>query len=387
MSSFNFSLEVITPVHIGMGKEMDYIKGLDYIYQDGYYILFSQQKLLSSLQPNEANAVSDLLAMDNFSKFTDYLKKNNLVTNEMVVYEWPCVYETQDSNSEIKRLMQDGFGNWYIPGSSIKGSIRSVISTALYKSTEARNEIDLGALLGNIDNNIMRFVQVSDCQVTSKPGIFPVKIFSADPQTTGQWKHKRLGGHSSSFCEANGKVNLGFVSFYEMLTDGVNSERTTGTFRINWGAGSLIRQRRENDIPNFNSVFTNQGIHWLIETARHHTDRFLEKEILFFSTYTNEVITNESFLDELKRLKKENLEIKNGFILRVGANVGWHSITGDWKFDNYVEATENNRVGRLEKAFKTRKLIFDWQYLSEEEDAEGVRRFALPGFVKIVLKD
>jgi hypothetical protein len=54
--------------------------------------------------------------------------------------------------------------------------------------------------------------------------------------------------------------------------------------------------------------------------------------------------------------------------------VGWHSITGDWRFDDFSEAVEKNRghlVGKMEKAYKTRKLIFDGD------------RFALPGFIKI----
>lgn len=386
MSAHNFSLEVITPVHIGMGEEKDYIKGLDYVYRNGKYVVYSQQKLLNSLNEKEANAFSSFLASGNFTGFTNYVNSNRLIKDNMIVYEWPCDYETQSPNDEIKRCAQDGLGNWLIPGSSIKGSLRSVIATALYKSSSNLNEIRLDDLLGKIDNNIMRFVQVSDCQVNSKPGIFPVKIFSADPNYSGQWKHTRDNrngpSHSPQF-----KPN-GFVSFYEMLTDGVNSEPTSGSFRINWDAPELIKEKREQDIPNFNKVFTDQGIEWLIESARLHTNRFIEKEIHFFETYTNNSITAESLMNELKWLKEENDQIKNGFLLRVGANVGWHSITGDWKFNDFVSATESNRgniVGRgMEKAFKTRKLIFDWQY--PDEDAAAVRRFALPGFVKITLQ-
>jgi len=386
MSTHNFSLEVITPVHVGMGKEKDYVKGLDYIYRDGKYVLYSQQKLLNSLQPLEANAVSGFLASGNFSQFTSYINTKRLVTDDMVLYEWQCEHETQSPNDEIKRCTQDGLGNWFIPGSSIKGALRSVIATALYKSNGSRNEIRLDDLLGKIDNNIMRFVQVSDCQVASTPGIFPVKIFSADPNNSGQWKHTRDNkngpSHSPQF-----RPN-GFVSFYEMLTDGVNSEPTSGAFRISWDAATIIKEKRQQDIPNFNAVFTNQGIEWLIETARLHTSRFLEKEIHFFETYPNDSITAESLLNELKWLKEENAQTKDGFILRVGANVGWHTITGDWAFDDFVIATERNRGnmagGRMEKAFKTRKLIFDWQY--PDENGGAVRRFALPGFVKISLQ-
>jgi len=388
MSAHNFSLEVITPVHVGMGREKDYIKGLDYIYQNGNYIIYSQQKMLNSLNEKEANAVSSFLSTGNFPGFANYVNSKHLIKKDMIVYEWPCDYETQSPNDEIKRCAQDGLGNWLIPGSSIKGSLRSVIATALYKSRGNINDIRLDDLLGKIDNNIMRFVQVSDCQVSSQPGIFPVKIFSADPKNSGQWKHQRQGGHSENFLRTNGNVDLGFVSFYEMLTDGVNSQPTSGSLRINWDAPEIIKEKRKQDIPNLNKVFTDQGIEWLIESARLHTNRFIEKEIHFFETYKNNSITAESLMNELKWLKEENDQIKNGFLLRVGANVGWHSITGDWKFNDFVSATESNRgniVGRgMEKAFKTRKLIFDWQYA--EDDATTVRRFALPGFVKITLQ-
>jgi hypothetical protein len=385
MSTHNFLLDVLTPVHIGMGKEKDYIKGLDYIYRDGKYIVYSQQKLLNNLKAKEANAVSSFLASGNFTQFTAYISTNHLITDEMVIYEWPCEYETQAPNDEIKRCVQDGLGNWLIPGSSIKGSLRSIIATALFQSIGNSNEINLNNLLGKIDNNIMRFVQVTDCHVATKPGIFPVKIFSADPNNSGQWKDTRDNrngpSHSPRF-----KPN-GFVSFYEMLTDGVNSDPTSGTFRINWDAQTLIKESRQHDIPNFNRVFSNQGIEWLIDKGRSHTNAFIEKEIHFFESYPNDSITTDSFLDELKWLKEDNEKVKNGFLLRVGANVGWHSITGDWKFKNYVTATEDNRgemVGRLERAYKTRKLIFDSKEPNEGD--ELVRRFALPGFVKLTLQ-
>jgi hypothetical protein len=361
-----FNLEVLTPVHVGMGKEKDYIKGLDFIYKNHEYQILDQQKLLSGLPPNEIAAVSANLASGNMDEFSRYIQAKNLITKNMIQYTWSSEYVASD-REPIKRTMQDGMGRWFIPGSSLKGAIRSAIATILHKKDKLHDNINIESLLGKIENNVMRFVQVTDCITDGTPGIFPIKIFSAD-KNGGAWKHERRGGHSEKFKP------VGFVSFYEMLTDEISGHATKGDFRINWGMNEFMRQRKTGQVPNLDSIFNNNGIDWLIEALRAQTSIFIKKEVEFFKKFENEFLDYGNFLDELVWLEEENRQTKDGCILRVGGNVGWHSITGDWRFDDFSEAVEKNRghlVGKMEKAYKTRKLIFDGD------------RFALPGFIKI----
>ncbi|MEO6000545.1 MAG: hypothetical protein ABIN89_27115 [Chitinophagaceae bacterium] len=62
MSTHNFLLDELTPVHVGMGKEKDYIKGLDYIYRARKYIYVFSTNTLDNLLPKEANEICSFLA-------------------------------------------------------------------------------------------------------------------------------------------------------------------------------------------------------------------------------------------------------------------------------------------------------------------------------------
>jgi hypothetical protein len=103
---------------------------------------------------------------------------------------------------------------------------------------------------------------------------------------------------------------------------------------------------------------------------------YLEREKDFFQKYPNSVLEEFNFMDQMDWLINENNK-PGSFLLRLGANVGFHSITGDWKFRN-----DHSQTGRDPRSqairYKTRKFVF-WK------DEEGWL-FYLPGFVKLTLK-
>jgi hypothetical protein len=376
---FHFKLEVLTPTHIGMGKEKEYTNGLDFIYNERKkeYVVLKPDEIFRKLRSNEVALVSGYLSSGNTQEFANYLEKGNLINDDSTLYTWGSEYAP--GRESIKATYRNAMGNWAIPGSSIKGALRGIILKALHNGIGAYNP---RILLGEISNDPLRFLQVTDCPMEGLPGIYPVKIFSADldgNNKVGRWKNERKGGHSAQFRAK------GFVSFYEMLTDGIyGSEVAQGNFRVGWGTSEQVGRRKGVEMPNFQRIFSGHTANWLINTIKSHTDQYLQQEIDFFESYPNNSINKETFWDELKWLKEENLRNENSCILRVGANVGYHSITGNWQFDNHITAVENNRrnIGRggIEKAYKTRKLVFDF-------NDKNTRRFALPGFVKISLTD
>ncbi|HUN01624.1 MAG TPA: RAMP superfamily CRISPR-associated protein [Niabella sp.] len=372
---FNFDLEVITPTHIGMGKEKEYIEGLDFIYNYGNkeYIVLKPDEILRQVDAKDLVMVSEKLASGNAGELSGYFTNKGLINNDSILYAWPSWYAP--GPNAVKATYRDAMGKWLIPGSSIKGTIRSIILKSLHSG---ENQYNPENLLGKINNDPLRFLQVTDCSVEGLPAIYPVKIFSADlegSEKIGKWKHERRGGHDEQFAAK------GFVS-YEMLTDGVNNTGVAkGKFRIGWGTTEGIARRVGQEMPGFGRLFNGQNSDYLINMIKTYTNQYLEQEIDFFDAYPNNVLSEESFLEELHWLKEENLKDSRSCLIRVGANVGYHSITGNWEFPDHVDAVQRNRgriVKGMEKAYKTRKLVFDF-------NDEGKRRFALPGFVKITL--
>lgn len=370
----NIKLEVLTPTHIGMGSEKKLLKGIDFIYKNGEYLILSNNKILSQLNSTEIQLISGFLSEGNFQDFVNYLEKKKLLSDTSIARRWQSSF--QNAN-EIRQTYHDGKGRFFIPGSSIKGSLRSIIGTALKPDNEI--SINYEELMGRIDNNLMRFLQVTDCYVDQDPGIYPVKVFSADilvNRKVGMWKDRSRGGHVIEFNNTN------FVTFYEMLTDGVNSNSTKGELRINWGGSDFVRNSRgekDKPIPNIDLFNKERDLEWLWHIIKTNTSKFLEQEIHFYETYQNDDIA-DNFFEELDWLKQENEKNPNSCILRLGANVGWHSITGNWKFTDFANAVETNRGRQIrgrELAYKTRKLGFDI-------DGDGELRFFLPGFVKLI---
>lgn len=381
MPTFHFHLEVITPVFIGMDRNKDYTAGLDFIYDKDSreYQVYTFNRLLSQVRHQELVNISNYLIDRNFDQVAGYFKSQKWINSNTVLYSWPSSFGNAE---EIRRHIQDGLGNWIIPGSSLKGSIRSILATYLYKQ-QPQGMINLDKLFGNIENNLMRFIHVTDCKMCTKTGaapvgIYPVKIFSADLPDKGMWKDGRQNRHNEEFDPSS------FVTHYEMLKDNMRDDVSAeGDFLIRWGwdneAKSFFEERIKHNVKNANQILDNLDPHWLIQRIKDHTDQFLGKEIYFFESFHNPSLTDD-FFDELTWLKEENKKDPNSCLLRVGGNVGWHSITGDWQWNDFVQARAHNKNNRNQH--KTRKIVFD-EILSEDENE--IMRFTLPGFVKLTL--
>ncbi|MBZ5857564.1 type III-A CRISPR-associated RAMP protein Csm5 [Flavihumibacter profundi] len=360
-------LEVLTPVHVGMGTEKTLIKGLDFIYKGRNFYVFNSGKILEQLEQKDLASVSSFLSGGDFDGFTTFLERKRLLEGASILYS---SYSEYGNTNEVRTTFRNGAGKYLIPGSSIKGVIRGILASHLWEGRTA--DIQLNTLMGNIDNNLMRFLQVTDCMIDTQPMIFPVKIFSADHdrgsrENYGAWKHNRNGGHAENFSQD------GFVTYFEMLPDEMSGHATKGSFRINWGGAEYIR-RNNNSVPNINLFEEVGGVNWLIKTIKKHSANFLERELDFFEAYRNERL-DDSFFQELEWLLEQNEADENSCIIRIGGNVGWHSITGDWKFsDSHINAVEIHR-GRGPVEYKTRKLGF-------QKDDIGLR-FFLPGYVKL----
>ena len=124
----------------------------------------------------------------------------------------------------------------------------------------------------------------------------------------------------------------------------------------------------------------NNPVKELIKIINDYTLSYLEKEIAFFEKYTFDA-RSETALNKLKSLydSVNKLNSDKECILRLAAGSGFHSITGDWQFDNHINTGEHS-AGRHagKRKYKSRKLAFEGQdfqpmgfikltFLSEED--------------------
>jgi hypothetical protein len=88
-----------------------------------------------------------------------------------------------------------------------------------------------------------------------------------------------------------------------------------------------------------------------------HTKAYLEREIKYYNAYKNDDL-KQIAIDKLNVLLAQNNET-NSCVIRVGANVGFHAITGDWQFTTHTEGWHFNAQSQVNQIkAKTRKFTF-----------------------------
>ena len=355
-------MEVLTPLHVGAGAEKDWVHGADFVVHDNKVKVLNLKKVANFVNTND---LSSALINKNGASLVSKLGAN--IDD--------CVDKVFESNfvgsNDIKTFIKNGLTNLpLMPGSSLKGAIRSVLLEALHTASEIKNAKDIKtgkwteqALFGsaNKGDEYFRFIKVSDAHF-ERTNIINSKIFNLKSQAGG-WKH----GQS----ETNSKFNFdGFNTFYEVILPGEKSLLTISFANIafeNYGLDKFSTNK-QNLLQDDFSYFCN--------IINAHTKKHLLKEKAFFQKYTAD--KSEQILTSIDKLLTQIPENGEYCILKMAAGSGFHSITGDWQFEDYTinGLDTSKRVSRglhnNEKSAKSRKIAI----LPNDE-------FHLMGFVKI----
>lgn len=115
-----WKLEVLSPVHIGTGEQFSQF---DYAYdgRDQSLIMIDFDKALERPEVN-ADELSKAMRNRNF-RMDEFLSKQKVDLRDVEKYRLPC--KSDPGNAGLRAQIKDIYGNPYIPGSSIKGAIRT----------------------------------------------------------------------------------------------------------------------------------------------------------------------------------------------------------------------------------------------------------------------
>ena len=193
-----FIIKTISPVHTGMSADKDWAPGLDFIQTNDHLLVFKQRELLNELLTQhgaqEIVGFTSLLTDGNAKNISDYLLKKKLLEPKLI--EWKIPFKGETVREPIKRVFTNGLGIPTIPGSGIKGALRSIIGNRIIKDGKVKSWDD-EQLFGKIDNSLMQLIQVADVPFVNI-GFKRLKTFSGDghPEENpeGKWKHQKDGG-------------------------------------------------------------------------------------------------------------------------------------------------------------------------------------------------
>lgn len=335
----NIRITNLTQVHIGSGetlqKDMDFIVRRNGEYSDIYIIdpdrvgkiIGTDQRVLSqwiaSIEKGDTNSFFDLFLKR--AKPADYSKR--------------CIpnYAGDRRSMTLKKFIHDGTGKPYIPGSSLKGAIRTAIIAFLASKmpetekerivenlakNNGRYQDEFGThrsaedvMLGDSPNeSLMRFIRVGDAYYDKGVEMAVTQVFINQTKNSDNLIDKKraqpvevIGAEeTSSFSLAIDKKK--FDDVFAQHNDNKNKDL-----------------RGMKSLPTEISTITG-----LFKVINDHTRRLVESEISYWRDLT-QYQGAENYIEEMENILNAVNACKDGeCVMRVGQATGWRFITGAW---------------------------------------------------------
>lgn len=360
-------IETITGVHIGSG--VSYHRGSDFVTGkvDGEDIIaiVDPRKVMSLI--GEKNIDAWVVAIE-CGRTTDDIVKQYAPKAQITDYalreitQWSSI-----CTDTLKEFIHDGRGKPYIPGSSIKGAIRTAVLAIESENMNGKEhlikndkgEISAkkieGRLFGkNPNKDVFRFLQVGDA-VFGKEYEAAVRLINLNEREVKSYWDK--GNHQTvEILVPDDKA------IFEMKLDMEH-------YRIS----SRYTGRMPDSMKSMNDLF---------KAVNRHTIQLLNSEIEHWKALVNEP-NAERVDDYIERLNDVRTRAKdcgdNGrsCVLRIGQGSGWRFITGAWteSLTNF-----NNEVIPKARPKNERYTQYDFPKSRRIDD-----QCELLGFVKLTI--
>jgi CRISPR/Cas system CSM-associated protein Csm5 (group 7 of RAMP superfamily) len=369
-------IETITPVHIAAGSSNELKRNLDYLAGERSIGLVDFNTLYPLMNESERATFLNQLAGGKIEKdfYRPVAGRGGGDMSEYIHEEIPFNYNLDSPNEIVPHIRTGCVGRRlpYIPGTSLKGAIRSI----LYADTHTQlQSAATEKIFNTIGNSIMSFLQVSD-STAMETEISLSKLFNLW-NNGGEW----MAGwkHGANYSNDEFKPDR-FITACETIKI---LARGSATININ---SSRIDYLEKNGAGIFDgpksslkSIFTSDTLEPLFHLINWHTQRYLEAEEEFFKKYDNGEEFTADILERIDRLIRMIPEDNNSCLLHLGFGSGFHGITGDFQFPDRHHDTGSGREGK--PRYKSRKFVF-------RENADGDTYKLYPtGFLRLTVRE
>lgn len=342
---YPIELEVITPLSVGAGNDNDWVKGLDFVQKDGKVYVIDMHKVAAA--GIDVESLTQL-----FLKYDNngicQLLGNKISELSHYIFDLPA-----KTDNNIKTFLRTQmFDKPIVAGSSLKGPVRSALFNYL-RTNEEKNEEVFGTMKDGTD--LMRFVRIGDVEMPSTV-LVNTKIFNLrghGSEWQGGWKHKSTDWEGNSHTDSHYNP-VGFNTLYECVAPG---NKGLGNITLAANAFSLLEKYGQVKSPYADKKLSvlNDPISHLFQIINNVTREYLLKERAFFEKYNAD--RSDEVLDCIDLLLSMIPDDGSCCLLKMSAGVGFHSITGDWQYDDYDKTkywTDGRNAGK--KKYKSRKI-------------------------------
>ncbi len=334
-------ITTLTPVHIGSGNK--YPMNIEVIYDGERLGVLSPEKVVRKI------------GVDNILKWTSVIEKEENVWGFLqrfgvsdiddVCKRSMDVYGSNISRKkDLKELLMSARGYPLLPGSSIKGAIRTAILSYLINKNDstAKNVLyeykkripsykwnlrdfqKIESLIANLyfngtdktnaNKDVLRFLQITDAEFNYETIATNVKILNLE---RNGWAFKHSG---------------------DQITEAIGID-CQSEIRIKINDRLLKKNLEEYKLSkniDTSYLFSFEKLFGIINA---HTQKLISKEIDLWedeiekSDITNNIMDAVSqYLEGLKKINEafSGIDKSTTCILRIGGNTGWDFITGAW---------------------------------------------------------
>lgn len=380
-------IKTLSPVHIGNGNN-NLKNNMDFVYisdsGDSYLAVIDINKVVEIVgESNIEKLVTCINKEDNLKEFIERVAPKDTVVDEYAkrFIFYPASCNNLKDNTTMKEAIHDGMGNAYIPGSSLKGAIRTALTNTLarpYPNATSAKYVEKSIFGPSSNQDFMRFLVVGDAIFESacEDAIYldTLNIVGGYNQRLQIKKEVRqlaeviAAGEESTF-----RMRMNITKNVKAKTEQYNNMQSEASKRIK--------------MPVFNSLEKLFGI------INAHTKRMLNDEIAFWQDWTDNyngewdesmdayIKKINEFIDECKQCDKEG----NSCILRLGHASGYDSITGDLILGINEECSRSN-MRKLLKRKDDRKYT-QYPFPKSRRINKSGESVNLLGFVKLTKID
>jgi CRISPR-associated protein Csm5 len=310
----NIKIKTLTPIHVGSGTELQ--GNFEYLYfkNEQKIAVVDAEKVLRIL--GEDNLPQWIACIDNNQPLLPVLEQRskNLRASDVAEREIPLSIAT---DKPIRAQIHSGNGRPILPGSSLKGAIRTTVwaSTILDNMAMVKDHRNLKNYKGGwSDENVAKTIFGGD----PNHDIFRLlQIGDIEFNATEAYKTDVINMYGKSW-----KLKSEITQFVEAIPANVSS-----TFRINHN--DLLLKRAPNDFFNRNKQ--KLELDQLFPLINNQTGRLVEDEINYWDEKEGNPEALGDYVDEMQRICDIiNTCAANECVLRLGWGSGFRSMTGDW---------------------------------------------------------
>jgi len=383
MPNYRYEIEVVTPLHIGSGEK---IYPLEYVIEKEF-IRVNMDKLFADPSFNREEFINESKKRDFYLGVFD---KNNAL--KYPLYKTTIASDNKDEliknigtpNALVLNFIKEG-KNFYIPGSSLKGAIRTAMLWNFLQKANIRSEFE-GSLkkefrrkkdpkegrrvkrerfslsseetiLGRPNYSLLKALHIGDSDYLS-PSSISVEVSKVVSKTVDGFKWKQLGRDGGNTDNPRDATPI----FFEAVKSGtkINGSIKIDEFLLSEEVATALKLR---DITLLKG---------LVKTCNAFAYHHLEKELIFFKS-----VGLKQIQDEAERIKKISLT-DNEFLLHLAWGSGYEAKALGNTIDKslFSEIRNEWNLGKRGAEFpKTRKIVFE----------DGKPKTAI-GWVKIKLE-